>query len=211
MDVNLSSVLSVSTDYTLKAASKEEKVSEEEKASNEAAATYEKSDSSKTNTTYTISKMSKEDRSALVEQLKADQEKRQQSLIDLAQNMISKQVSTFATAFGEDDESIWKFLASGKFEADEETINKAKEDVSEEGYYGVKQTSNRLFDFASALAGDDVDKMKEMQEAILKGYKKAEKTWGGELPEISQKTLEATNKLFEDYYNSKDETCDTEE
>ncbi len=37
-------------------------------------------------------------------------------------------------------------------------------------YYGVKQTSQRLFDFAAALAGDDVDKMKEMQKAMEKGF-----------------------------------------
>ena len=42
-----------------------------------------------------------------------------------------------------------------------------------------------------------------MQAAIEKGYKMAEKTWGGSLPQISQDTLAATNKLFEDYYASK--------
>ena len=87
---------------------------------------------------------------------------------------------------------------------DEETKTKAQQDISEDGYYGVKQTSQRMFDFASALAGDDVDKMREMQKAMQKGYKQAEKTWGGKLPEISQKTIEAANKLFEEYYKSKD-------
>lgn len=33
----------------------------------------------------------------------------------------------------------------------------------------TKQISQRLFDFASASAGDDVDKMKEMQKAMEKG------------------------------------------
>ena len=89
---------------------------------------------------------------------------------------------------------------------DAETKAKAQEDISEDGYYGVKQTSQRLFDFACALAGDDVDKMKEMQAAIEKGYKKAEKTWGKELPEICQQTLDATNKMFDDYYASKENT-----
>ena len=64
-----------------------------------------------------------------------------------------------------------------------------------------------MFQFALALTGGDEDKMKEMQEAVSKGYKQAEKTWGGELPEISKKTLDATNKLFEDYYN-RDKTQD---
>ena len=77
------------------------------------------------------------------------------------------------------------------------------EDISEKGYWGVEQTSKRMFDFASALAGDDVEKMKEMQKAMEKGYKEATKAWGQKLPEISKKTLDAANKLFEDYYTSK--------
>lgn len=71
------------------------------------------------------------------------------------------------------------------------------------GYYGVKQTSQRIFDFASALAGDDVEKMKEMQAAFEKGYKQATKSWGKELPDISKKTHQAVTDLFDDYYNSK--------
>ncbi|MBR6308045.1 MAG: hypothetical protein IKR39_05505 [Lachnospiraceae bacterium] len=149
---------------------------------------------------YSINKMSKEDRAALVNQLKADDEKRQAQLLDLVQKTLSGQVSAYGKATGDD---MWKFLASGKFTVDSATKAQAQEDISEDGYWGVKQTSQRLFDFASALAGDDVEKMKSMQEAIEKGYKQAEKTWGKELPEISKNTLDATNKLFEDYYASK--------
>ena len=60
-----------------------------------------------------------------------------------------------------------------------------------------------MFDFASALAGDDADKMKKMQDAITKGYEQATKAWGKELPDICKETLEATNKLFDEYYASK--------
>ena len=45
--------------------------------------------------------------------------------------------------------------------------------------------------------------MKKMQEAMEKGFKQATKSWGGKLPGISQDTLAAANKLFDDYYNSK--------
>lgn len=81
----------------------------------------------------------------------------------------------------------------------------AQKDISEDGYYGVKQTSQRLFDFAQALAGDDVSKMKEMQKAMEKGFKQATKTWGRELPAICKETMNAANKLFEDYYSSKEQ------
>ena len=135
---------------------------------------------------YSINKMSKEDRAALVNQLKADDEKRQAQLLDLVQKTLSGQVSAYGKATGDD---MWKFLASGKFTVDSATKAQAQEDISEDGYWGVKQTSQRLFDFASALAGDDVEKMKSMQEAIEKGYKQAEKTWGKELPKSARTLL----------------------
>jgi hypothetical protein len=87
---------------------------------------------------------------------------------------------------------------------DAATKAQAQEDISEDGYWGVKQTSQRLFDFASALAGDDVEKMKKMQAAMEKGYKLATKSWGKDLPSISSDTINAANKLFEDYYKSKE-------
>jgi hypothetical protein len=181
----------------------------EDTASADTAAVYEKSDSTETKTaTYSVNKMSSEDRAALVKQLKADQASRQQSLVNLVQSMMTGQAKTSLIASSnssnEDDDSMWKFLASGDYTVDAATKKQAQEDISEDGYWGVTQTSQRLFDFASALAGDDVDKMKKMQEAIEEGYKQATKSWGSELPEISKNTYDATNALFEEYYKSKE-------
>jgi hypothetical protein len=159
---------------------------------------YEKStvDSSAKKATYSINKMSAEDRAALVQQLKADQESRQQSLTNIVSQMIGKQANASNLA------SI--FSPENLKNVDAATIAQAKEDVSEDGYYGVKQTSQRLFDFASALAGDDEDKMKEMQEAMQKGFEKATKAWGTKLPDICQQTIDAANQLFTDYYGNAD-------
>ena len=93
---------------------------------------------------------------------------------------------------------------------DAATKAQAQKDISEDGYYGIKQTSERLFDFASALAGDDVEKMKKMQTAMQKGFKQATGAWGKDLPDICQKTLDAANQKFEDYYKSKESTTKTE-
>ena len=169
--------------------------------------TYEKG-STQSSGLYSINKMSKADRSALVDQLKADMESRKSQLIDLVQKTISGQVDSFGKAF--DENSIWRTLASGKFTVDAATKAQAQKDISEDGYWGVKQTSQRLFDFASALAGDDVDKMKEMQAAMEKGFKLATKAWGRELPSISRDTMDAANKLFDDYYKSKEPSVATE-
>ncbi len=148
---------------------------------------------------YATAKMSESDRSAIVKQLQADQDRQKESMMSMVRDMLGQQAS-LATG---DNSSIWKFLASGNFTVDAQTKADAQAAISEDGYYGVKQTSERLFQFAQALAGDDVDKMKEMQEAIAKGFKMATGEWGKELPEICQNTLDAVNQKFEDYYNSK--------
>ena len=61
----------------------------------------------------------------------------------------------------------------------------------------VSQTSSRILDFATALTGGDPSKIEEMRNAFKKGYAQAEKTWGGKLPEISQKTYDAVMEGFD--------------
>ena len=162
---------------------------------------FEKATGSDSKATYSINKMSSEDRAALVQQLKADQQSRQESLINIVKQMMNGQAKSYSMATGND--SIWRFLSSGNFTVDAATKSQAMQDISEDGYWGVKQTSQRLFDFASALAGDDVDKMKEMQKAMEKGFKLATAAWGKDLPSISKEKLDAANKLFEDYFATK--------
>lgn len=171
-----------------------------DKAKAEDAVVYEKNTADSKPATYSVNKMSPEERSALVDKLKADQAERESKFTSLVTEMMNKQAGAFGKA-----NSIWEFLASGEFEVDPATKAQAQEDISEDGYWGVKQTSQRLFDFASALAGDDVEKMKKMQDAMMKGFDQATAAWGRELPEISQQTIDAANKLFEDYYASKQE------
>lgn len=141
---------------------------------------------------YDKTKLSEDDRKSIVSQLKADQEKRQSQLTDLVHDMLSKQTNTFGKA-----NNIWSFLAKGDFTVDAETKRKAQEDISEDGYWGVKQTSDRIVSFATALAGDDPKALEKMRAAFEKGYKKAEKTWGGKLPEISKKTYDAVMEKFD--------------
>ena len=182
------------SDYsvTAKAAETSEKKAS---AETEKDAVYEKSSQESAKAPYSINKMSKEDRAALVKQLKADQESRQNSLTNLVSQMLGKQAGMYGIANG--DDSIWKIFANGNFTVDAATKAQAQEDISDDGYWGVKQTSQRLFDFASALAGDDEDKMREMQKAMEKGFKQATAAWGKDLPDISNKTLDAANKLFD--------------
>lgn len=149
--------------------------------------------SAETEKTDTVT--AKQKNEAIISRLKADAEARTQQLQQLVQQMISKQGNAYGQA-----NDMWKFLASGNFTVDAQTKAQAQADIAEDGYWGVKQTSERIFDFAKALSGGDMDKMKEMQAAFEKGFKQATKTWGKELPQISQDTRSAVNKLFEDFY-----------
>lgn len=160
------------------------------------AATYEASNVSDKASASSVK--SKAANPELIAKLKADSDNRLQQLQSLVTNMFKKQGITIGTA-----DDMWKVLASGKFTADADTIAKAKEDISEDGYWGVKQTSDRIFDFAQALAGDDEEKMKAMKKAVEKGFKEATKTWGKELPDISKNTYNAVMDKFDKYFSSK--------
>jgi hypothetical protein len=138
------------------------------------------------------------DRTALIQQLKADQEKMINNLLDIVMKSINGQGSTFAIASQDD---MWKFLAEGKFTADPETIKKAQEDIAEDGYWGVNQTSDRIVDFAIALSGGDTSKADMLLGAFKKGYEQATGTWGKDLPEISSKTYDAVLDKFEQWKN----------
>ena len=90
-------------------------------------------------------------------------------------------------------------IKDGTIEVDDETAAEAAKEVADDGYWGVEQTSERMFSFAKALAGNDPSKADSMLDALQKGYDEAAKQWGGELPEICKKTLEATQKKLTDW------------
>ena len=90
-----------------------------------------------------------------------------------------------------------KFLRTGNFTVDAETKAQAQKDIAEDGYWGVEQTSSRILDFAKAFTGGDPSKVEQMRDAFKKGFEQATKTWGDKLPDISQRTYEATLKKFD--------------
>ncbi|MBE5880771.1 MAG: hypothetical protein E7289_00450 [Lachnospiraceae bacterium] len=198
--MNVNGVSSSASTYTAYSASAQKpavaaEATSAKAATNNAGVVYEPSGQ-----TEAAKSTTKQDRSAIIQKLKAENEARVNQMTQLVHDMLSKQGNAYGAA-----NDIWKFLASGNFTVDAQTKAQAQADIAEDGYWGVNQTSSRIYDFAMALAGDDEEKMKEMQSAFEKGFKLAEKKWGGELPEISQKTYEAVNQKFEDYFASKKE------
>ncbi|MBR1931097.1 MAG: hypothetical protein IJ833_06445 [Lachnospiraceae bacterium] len=129
----------------------------------------------------------------LINKLKADADARTSQMRSLVEKMLSKQADTFGKA-----NDIWSFLREGNFTVDPATKAQAQADIAEDGYWGVKQTSDRIIQFATALTGGDPDKLEQMRSAFEKGFKMAEKTWGGDLPEISQQTYKAVMDKFDE-------------
>ena len=161
---------------------------------------YDKSSSTTTGTDY------KTNNAALIQKLKQDSEDRINQLKDIVSQMMTKQ----GTAIGKADD-IWSFLASGDFTIDEAAKKKAQEEISEDGYWGVKQTSDRILDFAKALSGNDSSKADLLLDAFKKGFKEATKTWGKDLPAISKQTYDAVVEKFDKWKNGEDTTADAEQ
>lgn len=133
----------------------------------------------------------------LVNKMKADAEEHSKQLRNIVEKMMTKQSQTSGIANGD----MWKFLASGKFEVDEATKLQAQQDIAEDGYWGVKQTSERMVNFGKALVGGDPARAGEMRDAFIKGYEAATKAWGGALPSIAKETYDASMKLFDEWEN----------
>ena len=133
---------------------------------------------------------------ALKAQLQADSEARMAQLQSIVLRTINKQAETYGQAT-----DMWKFLAKGDFTVDAATKAQAQADIAEDGYWGVEATSSRIVDFAVALCGDDKDKLEEMREAFKKGFKQAEETWGGKLPDICQRTYDRVFEKFDNLIN----------
>lgn len=165
---------------------------------NEAAAVYE---SSANEPAYTSKNVANPE---VANQIKAANDARVAQL----ENIVHKLISGQGDAYGKAN-NIWQFLASGNFTVDPATKAQAQADIAEDGYWGVNATSDRIVDFAVALAGDDPEKLEEMRAAFQKGFDKAAKTWGGELPDISQRTYDAVMEKFDKLTGKTEETTAT--
>ena len=157
--------------------------------------------------TASASSASKTDNSALIAKLKADADAQTANLQSIVQKMMLGQSKASSIASGDD---MWQFLAGGNYTVDAATKAQAQSDISEDGYWGVSQTSDRILDFAKALAGNDSSKAEELKEAFEEGFKQATKTWGKDLPSISQDTYDAVEKKFDEWINGTTDSSSAE-
>jgi hypothetical protein len=75
----------------------------------------------------------------------------------------------------------------------------ARELVSDEGSFGVQQTSDRIFQFAVGVAGGDASRIDAIKRGIDKGFADAKKAFGDWLPDISYDTYDAVMQKLDDW------------
>lgn len=127
-----------------------------------------------------------------VSALKAAADQRYESLRGLVEQMLKKQHE-----------------ASGKAEklrsANLGTVNVAQMNISEDGDFGVKATSDRIVKFAIAISGGDTAQYDKLKASIDKGFQQAAKSLGGSLPDISQQTYKEVMRKLDDWRDGKSE------
>lgn len=185
MSVNgITNVASSYTNTAQAAAKRAESVSTDAKKAEDTGVVYEKSDNA------TDSKNNKiTDYSAIVSNLKKELSNKNTQLQNLVNQLLGKQANKYTKLA-----DLYKNL-----NADPATIEQAKKDIADDGYWGVDQTSDRLVSMAQALSGGDTEKADLMIKAIKKGFDQATKDWGEDLPDICKNTIDAAVKKLEDW------------
>lgn len=137
---------------------------------------------------------------------KIDRQKLNKIKQDFAQNTDSfrEMVRAMLEKQGIKYEKVMKAFENGEdplVEIDGETRAKAKEAISENGYWGVDKTAERLLDFAKTISGGDPSKIETLKAAFKEGFEQAKEAFGGTLPEISQQTYEKVMEGFDTWQN----------
>lgn len=137
------------------------------------------------------------DYSSIVKQMKSELSTKNQQLQNLVDQLLSKQANKY-TSFSQ----LFNDVKNGKISVDPSTVAQAQKDIADDGYWGVEQTSERMFSMAKALSGGDPAQADKMIAAIKKGFDQASKAWGGKLPDICQRTVDAATKKLDDWRKS---------
>jgi hypothetical protein len=92
-------------------------------------------------------------------------------------------------------------IATDDAELDISTITpeEAQELIADDGYFGVKRTSKRIFNFAVGMAGGDPGRIDAIRQGVEDGFQEALDAFGGWLPDISYDTYDTVMKKIDDW------------
>jgi len=111
-----------------------------------------------------------------------------------------------ASALGKDDASgqgFWALRAGGALKLSEADRAQAQQMIGEDGFFGVKQTTDRIMAFAKALVGEGAseEQIEKMRAAVQKGFDEVASLFGGfdKLPDVTKQTYDAIMKSFDEW------------
>lgn len=81
----------------------------------------------------------------------------------------------------------------------------AQELIAEDGYFGVEKTSERIFQLAVGITGNDPSRLDAVREGVKQGFEAARDAFGGWLPDISYDTYDAVMNKLDDWAESKEQ------
>jgi len=117
-----------------------------------------------------------------------------------------------ASALGKDDASgqgFWAVRAKG-IKLSEADRAQAQEMISEDGFFGVKKTTERIMAFAIALVGEGASEaqIEKMRAAVQKGFDEVARMFGGfdKLPQVTKDTHAAIMSAFDSWKSGGAET-----
>ena len=173
----------VSNSYPSTSVSRETASKTETKKTADTGVIYEPSTSAKDSSTKVT------DYSSIVASMKKELSSKNEQLQNLVNKLLSNQAKKYISL-----SDMFKDI-----QVDEQTKIQAQKDISDDGYWGVEQTSDRLVSMAKALSGGDSSKADAMISAIEKGFDEATKAWGDKLPDICQKTIDAAKQKLQNW------------
>lgn len=173
----------VSNSYPSTSVSRETASKTETKKTADTGVVYEPSSSAKDSSTKVT------DYSSIVASMKKELSSKNEQLQNLVNKLLSNQAKKYISL-----SDMFKDI-----QVDEQTKIQAQKDISDDGYWGVEQTSDRLVSMAKALSGGDSSKADAMISAIEKGFDEATKAWGDKLPDICQKTIDAAKQKLQNW------------
>lgn len=143
-----------------------------------------------------------------VDALKADIETSQQTMLNI---MIQALQDTNDRLQGwlDDGTGVLNFggvkIDAARFGMPEVATNPedAAKAVGEGGDWSVDAVSNRIFDLASSIAGNDPEKLQAMRAAVEEGFRQAGVAWNNatgqnNMPDITGKTYDSLMSKFDD-------------
>jgi hypothetical protein len=80
---------------------------------------------------------------------------------------------------------------------DQLTPDEAKQLTSNDGFFGVDKTAQRISDFVINGSGGDLEKLKAGRDGMIKGFDDAQQVWGDKLPDISQQTIKKATEAVD--------------